>query len=54
LAPAGSKLVVQLALPLESAVTMQPDRFVQMMTPVGVPSPAELAATVTVQVTDWP
>jgi hypothetical protein len=50
LLPTGSVLVVQLALPPESALVLQPDRLVQVMVPVGVSD----ADTVTVQVTDWP
>jgi hypothetical protein len=54
LVPAGSVLVVQLALPPESVLVVHPNRFVQVMAPVGVPAPGELAATVTAQVIDWP
>jgi hypothetical protein len=54
LVPAGSVLVVQVALPPESVLTPQPERLVQVMVPVGMPAPGALAATVTVQVIDWP
>jgi hypothetical protein len=42
LVPAGSVLVLQVALPPESVLVLQPERFVQVMLPV------------TVQVIDWP
>jgi hypothetical protein len=47
-------VVEQVALPPESALVEHPVKPLQVMVPVGVPAPGVLAATVAVQVIDWP
>jgi hypothetical protein len=52
--PFGIVLVEQIATPPESVLVVQPDRFVQVIVPVGVAAPGELTGTAAVQVINCP